>query len=90
MTQKEKLLAQSEAIKNCVKHLKEKIKKEQQSLKIEEAEYSHFRSFDDCGDYYESKVKERKTRIEILMEEKISLEKYSKKLRHMAEEAEEE
>lgn len=36
MTEKERLLAKSDGVKDCVKHLKKKIKVEQRLLKQEE------------------------------------------------------
>lgn len=86
LSKKEKLLAQSEAVKDCAKHLERKIKREQKYLEHEQQDARHFGIFEDCGQFYVDKVKERETRIKTLIEEKISLEKYAKKLKHQAEE----
>ena len=85
-TQKDFLLAQSQAVKDCAKHLIKKIKTEKKLLKAEQADARHFGMFDDCGEFYINRVTEREARISVLVEQKISLEKYSKKLRHQAEE----
>lgn len=86
LSKKEKLLAQSEAVKDCAKHIERKIKQEQKYLEYEKKDARNFGMFEDCGQFYVDKVTERETRIKTLIEEKISLEKYAKKLKHQAEE----
>jgi len=83
---KEQLLIKSEGVKDCVKWLKDKLKEEKESLKYNEKMLSQFGMFDDCGPSYRNDVVVRIARMESLVEAKIGLEKYMKKLRHMAEE----
>ncbi|EEM25493.1 hypothetical protein CN357_04970 [Bacillus cereus] len=77
MTEKERLLAKSDGVKDCVKHLKKKIKAEQRLLKQEE-EKDFFAN--------EFQIARHRETIRVLTEEKISLEKYAKKLKHLANE----
>lgn len=82
----EYLLAKSDGVKDCVKHLIKEIKKEKKLLEHDEKLRSKFGYFEDCGESYQRAVHERKARIEALIEQKISMEKYSRKLKHMANE----
>ncbi|MEK4787430.1 MULTISPECIES: hypothetical protein [Bacillus] len=77
MTEKERLLAKSDGVKDCVKHIKKKIKAEQRLLK-QEKEKEFFAN--------EFQIVRHKEKIQILTEEKINLEKYAKKLKHLANE----
>lgn len=88
MSEKEKLLAQSEAVRECAKHMIKKIKEEKKKLLQEKEDKNDFGHFADCGEYYIEQVTKREMRIEVLIEGKISLEKYAKKLKHMAYELE--
>lgn len=72
---------------DCVKHLKKKIKREKKHLLFEQDDNRQMGLFEDCGDFYREKVLQREARIEALIEQKISMEKYAKKLKHMAIEA---
>lgn len=80
------LLAKSDGVKDCVKHLIKEIKKEKKHLLYDQKMKSQFGHFSDCGDSYCRAVDERNTRISVLVQQKISLEKYSKKLKHMSKE----
>jgi hypothetical protein len=86
LTEREKLIAQSDIVKECVKHLIKKIKIEKENLKLEKEKRFGY----DFGDYYGTDFIERKVRIETMIEtmieQKTSLEKFSKKLKHQAEE----
>lgn len=83
---KEQLLMKSEGVKDCVKWLEKKLKEEKEYLKDDEKNYANFGMFDDCGPSYRQNLIEREARIESLVEVKVSLEKYMRKLRHMADE----
>lgn len=85
VSEKEKLLIKSKAVKECSKHLIKKIKTEQSFLEREKADERAFGIFGDCGEFYRNAVTERESLIKVMVKQKISLEKFSKKLRHMAE-----
>lgn len=78
------LLAKSEGVMDCVKHLIKDIKAEQKNLKEEQERRNRLGYYAGSGEYRDP---ERKAKIDILTEQKISLEKYAKKLKHMAREA---
>ncbi|MDD4779155.1 MAG: hypothetical protein PHT02_00930 [Tissierellia bacterium] len=80
----EQLIMKSEGVRDCAKWIEKKIKEEKKQLEKEEKEYLGY-IFDE-KDFYKRMVDERKARIEVLIESKISLEKYMKLLMHMSEE----
>ena len=71
---REYLRNKSDGVKDSVKWIESKIKDEQKELK--DNKYSYW------GDVYDNKM----ARIDAMIELKIELEKYSKKLRHEADE----
>ena len=83
---KEQLLMKSEGVKDCVKWLEKKLKGEKNELENDNKNYDTWGMFDDCGPSYENAIVEREARMEALVEVKVSLEKYMRKLRHMADE----
>jgi len=83
---KEQLLMKSEGVKDCVKWLENKLKGEKNELENDNKNYSTWGMFDDCGPSYENAIVEREARMESLIEAKVGLEKYMRKLRHMADE----
>jgi len=83
---KEQLLMKSEGAKDCVKWLEKKLKEEKEYLKEDNENLKTFGMFSDCGPSYRNAVIEREARMESLIEAKVGLEKYMRKLRHMAEE----
>ena len=83
---KEQLLMKSNGVKDCVKWIEKKLKDEKEQLKYDEDMWNSYGMFEDCGESYKVAVYERKARMEALVETKISLQKYMKKLKHMAEE----
>lgn len=83
---KEELLIKADGVKDCVKQTEKKIKEEKKLLEIDKKDYQSFGMYDDCGSIYEQHVIKREARIEVLIEQKISLEKYMRKLRHEAKE----
>jgi len=83
---KEQLLMKSEGVRDCVKWLEKKLKEEKKELEKDNKNYATWGMFSDCGPSYENAVVEREARIEALVEAKVSLEKYMRKLRHMADE----
>jgi len=86
---KEQLLMKSEGVKDCVKWLEKKLKEEKKELEVDNKNYATWGMFSDCGPSYENDVIERKARMESLVEAKVSLEKYMRKLRHMVNEVKE-
>lgn len=70
MKLRDQYLAESEGVKDCVKWLNKRIKEKQKAIE---------------GSYYGDNYVEKAV-INELINVKISLEKYSKKLKHMANE----
>jgi len=83
---KEQLLMKSEGVRDCVKWIISQIKVEKEELLKEEKDERGYGMFEDCGQFYSDLVTKRKGRIDAMIDMKIGLEKYMKKLRHMAEE----
>lgn len=83
MTEREKLLAQSEIMLEHAKHIKSKIKVYESEIKAREEEIRS--SWFDYG-VLDSHVERSRGKLEALVEEKASAEKFGKKLRHMADE----
>ena len=83
---KEQLLMKSEGVRDCVKWLEKKLKDEKNELENNNKNYATWGMFSDCGPSYKNAVVEREARMEALIEVKVSLEKYMRKLRHMADE----
>lgn len=82
MDEREKLLAQSEVMLKHAKYLNKKIKETKARL-LEEQEIRDRSYFYDEESAVETKLRYR---IDFLIEEKISVEKFGKKLRHQANE----
>jgi len=83
---KDQLLMKSEGVKDCVKWLEKKLKEEKECLKEDNENLRNFGMFDGCGPSYRQNLIEREARMESLVEAKVGLEKYMRKLRHMADE----
>lgn len=83
MTEREKLLAQSEIMLEHAKHIKKKIKVYKAEIETHEAK---LRSGWVDYDFLESYVERSQGKLEALIEQKMSAEKFGKKLRHMADE----
>ena len=66
-------------IKDCIKWIIRLIKDNQQEL-AQDLENAKVYPWDDCKDFYDTLVVQRKAKIETLIEVKIGLEKYRKKL----------
>lgn len=82
MDERDRLLAQSDIMLAHAKHLNKKIKDLMKELAIE-------KEFRNWGFFYgeESRIEaELGLKIDFLIEEKISVEKFGKKLRHQANE----
>lgn len=78
---KKKLKMKVKGVQYCLKHIQKKIKKEQLKLRLER---SNCKSFSYNSDRINEKlIISRESRIQVLNEEKISLEKYEKKLKYM-------
>jgi len=86
ISQRNKLMAMSKGVKDCVKFIEKQIKNEQKYLLREEEDERQLGHFEDCGVFYREQVLKQKERINTMIEMKIKIEKYSKKLKHMAEE----
>lgn len=82
---KEQLLIKSEGVKDCVEWVKEKLKEEKILLKQDTLLYQTYGFYSDCGSSYEHNLAVREARMSALVEVKVSLEKYMKKLKHMTE-----
>lgn len=83
---RKQLLMKAEGVKDCIKWLEKKLKMEKEELKEDKKNYADFGMFDDCGPSYENDVVVQEARMEAMVEVKVSLEKYIRKLRHMADE----
>jgi hypothetical protein len=83
---KEQLLMKAEGVKDCVKWIEDKLKSEKQSLIKDKELESIYGMYEDCGESYRNEVIKGKARMEALIEAKVSLEKYKKKLKYEAEE----
>lgn len=83
MTEREKLLAQSEIMLEHAKHIKKKIKvfKSETQAREDQIRSGWF-------DYavLDSHVERSEAKLEVLIEQKMSAEKFGKKLWHMADE----
>jgi hypothetical protein len=82
----EELLYKSDGVKECVKWIEKKLKKEKEQLKTDEDLESAYGMYENCGSSYRDAVVKREGRMESLVEVKVELEKYMKKLRHEADE----
>ena len=82
----EQYLLKAKGVHDCVKWMGKKIKEEQSNLEGAKQSYKDFGMFDDCGESYSNDYTEAKAIVKCLIGVKISLEKYEKKLKHMAEE----
>lgn len=67
-------------IKDAIKHLKTRIKKLQKQLEEEIAEEKEMGGYEDCGQFYRDEVIKTQARIGELVKQKISFEKWRKKL----------
>ncbi|MGL4583645.1 MAG: hypothetical protein ACRCVU_11775 [Flavobacterium sp.] len=75
----------SEGVRDIVKWMQEKIK--EQKLNVQQAvkDVSHLGHFEDCGDYYHSKLNKEQAILVMMVSWKASTEKYMKKLQHNGE-----
>jgi hypothetical protein len=83
---KEQLLFKSQGVKDCVKWIEEQLKEEKKQLLKDEDYERGYGIYEDCGQFYRDQVIERKGKIEGMVVTKVSLEKYMRKLKHMADE----
>jgi len=81
------LLLKADGVKDCVKWLEKKIKEEQKILEKVKTDLQSFGMFEDCRSSYEQEYIKQQAKVETLIDVKISFEKYSKKLKHEAEES---
>lgn len=73
-------------VKDCVKTICEDIKIAKGRLEKAEKDFQSFGSYDDCDSFYKEEVVRAKQHLDTLVEMKIKLEKYGKKLGHQLEE----
>jgi hypothetical protein len=71
-----------ELLKILIKNKINEIKQWQIKLQIDENNFSDFGGYDECGDSYRIELKITQGIINVLIKQKISLEKYYKKLRY--------
>ena len=73
-------------VKESVKIIREDIKIAKKALNQAEEEYRKFASCDDCSAFYKEEVIRKRQHLDTLVQMKIKLEKYGKKLGHQVEE----
>lgn len=83
---KNELLIKAEGVKDCIKWIEKKLKEEKKFLYEERREELGYGCFEDCGQFYKDNVTKREGRMQGLIDIKVELEKYMKKLKHMSEE----
>ena len=71
-----------EGVKDCLKIIREDIKIAKKELEAAESDYRVYGSFDDCGESFRLECNRKQERLDTLVQMKIKLEKYSKKLGH--------
>jgi len=74
-------LSKVEGVNDCVKFIIQKIKNEQEILRDAKKAESDYGFYEDCGDYYREKRIAQQAKVDVLIEVKISLEKYKTKLK---------
>ena len=84
--QRDELTIKSEAVLDVVKWLEKEIAKSKIKVETAKKDYRDFSGFEDCASSYERMLIEAETELNTLVSIKISTEKYSKKLKHMAKE----
>lgn len=78
----------SEVIFETLPWLEEKLKKAKADLAEATKDCSAMGYFEDCGEFYQRAKAEAQTRFDTLLEIKVGMEKYAKKLRHQETENE--
>ena len=71
-----------EGVKDCLKIVREDIKIAKKELESAENEYRAYGSYDDCGESFHQECIRKQQHLDSLVQMKIKLEKYSKKLGH--------
>lgn len=69
-------------VKDCLKYLRQEIKEAKKELEAAKADSISFGCFDDCGDSYRDMLVRAQSRLDTLVDLKINIEKYSKKLKN--------
>jgi hypothetical protein len=77
---KEKLL-KADGVRDCVKWIEKKIKKEQKTFESMKQTYLPMTIYDDCGDFYREEIVKQEGAIKTLIQIKVELDKYRRKLR---------
>lgn len=71
---------QRDILKQVIKKIIARIKNLQKQLEVEKKYRSAYGMFEDCGQYYQDQVTKTESVIEELISQKISFEKWRKKL----------
>ena len=71
-----------EGVKDCLKIIREDIKVAKKELEMAENDCRAYSSFDDCGESFRNDCIRKQEHLDSLVQMKIKLEKYSKKLCH--------
>lgn len=71
---------QRDMLNQVIKKIITRIKELQKQLEVEKKDRSALGMYEDCGQYYQDQVKKTEAIIEELISQKISLEKWRKKL----------
>lgn len=71
-----------EGVKECLKIIREDIKKAKKELEIAQKDCKAYDSFDDCSESFRNDCIRKQEHLDSLVQMKIKLEKYSKKLGH--------
>jgi len=69
-------------LKDYIKNLIKKIKQEQTTLVKYIEEEKQYGCFEDCSEFYKNQTLIQKTRVDVLVEMKISLEKFLKLMKY--------
>jgi hypothetical protein len=88
-SKKEELLYKSEGVRDCVKWLEQELKKQEKNVEGAEKNELDFGMYDDCGESYRHELIRQKQQMETMVNIKVSLEKYMKKLKHEVDEVNE-
>ena len=79
-------MSKEEGVNDCVKFIIKKIKYKQEFLCTAEQEKKVYGGYEDCGSSYHEQLVAQQAKVDVLIEVKISLEKYKTKLKHEHEE----
>ena len=79
--------AKADGVSDIVKWMDEQLKAQTKAVESARKDRASFGMYEDCGEFYVTRVYEEEARLATMLSWKISTEKYMKKLRHEAREA---